>query len=247
MKKDRTSIIACKTVIEEMGELIPPGVETYPVESGLHLHPDKLRAALQVMIDEMTGDTDTIVLAYGLCSMGVVGLRAAESTLVVPRQEDCVSIFLGSRGEYRRVLDKEPGTYFLSKGWINAGITLLEELRGMEDRYGKERARRIMKRMIQHYTRIAFIDMDYKDQDGYRDYARRVADELGLRYEEIKGTPALLERICKGPWDEDEFIVVPPGQVIRLEDFGMETAGKQPGGAPLREQENASEPGLNPI
>jgi len=83
-----------------------------------------------------------------------------------------------------------------------------------------------MKRMIQHYTRIAFIDMGYEDQDGYRDYARKVADELGLRYEEIKGTTALLERMCKGPWDEDEFIVAPPGQAIRLEDFGMDMAGK---------------------
>ena len=231
MKETRTRIIACKTVIEEIGELVPPGVETYPVESGLHLNPDKLRAALQAMIDEMSGDTDTIILAYGLCSMGVVGLRAAESALVVPRQEDCVSMFLGSRKEYKRVLDEEPGTYFLSKGWINAGITLLEDLRGMEERYGKERARRIMKRMIQHYTRLAFIDMGYEDQDDYRSYAQRVADELGLRYEEIMGTPALLERICKGPWDEDEFIVVPPGRAIRLEDFGMDVAGKQPGGA----------------
>jgi hypothetical protein len=32
--------------------------------------------------------------------------------------------------------------------------------------------------------------------------------------------------MCKGPWDEDEFIVAPPGQAIRLEDFGMDMAGK---------------------
>ncbi len=231
MNNIRTRIIACKTVIQEMGELIPPGVAAYPVESGLHLNPDKLRNALQAVIDETTGDTETIILGYGLCSMGVVGLKATDSALVVPRQEDCISLFLGSRERYRKELEKEPGTYFLSKGWIDAGITLLEELRGMEERYGREWAHRIMKRMIQHYTRLAFIDTGHEDQGDCRAYARKVADELDLTYQEIRGTRELLERICKGPWDDDEFIVAPPGHTICLGDFGMVPAGvEQPSG-----------------
>ena len=206
--------------------MLPSDMEALVLESGLHLHPDKLRCGLQAKIDEITAHTETIILGYGMCSMGVMGLNAAHSTLVIPRQDDCISIFLGSRRDYKKELEKEPGTYFLSKGWIDAGITLLDELKRMEERYGKKRAERVMKRMLRHYRRLAFIDMGYQDQDKYRKFSEMTAERLNLDYEEIKGTPELLGKICNGPWD-DEFVVAPSGHTICLEDFGMVPAGEQ--------------------
>ena len=218
MTQGRTKIIACRTVIEEMQQLLPSDMESLTLESGLHLQPDKLRGALQAMIDNITADTEIIILGYGLCSMGVIGLKATDSTLVIPRQDDCIALFLGSRRAYRKALNQEPGTYFLSKGWIDAGITLLDELKRMEERYGKRRAELVMKRMLQHYRRLAFIDMGYQDQKHYHQFSRRAAKELNLSYQEIRGTPELLGKICNGPWD-DEFVVAPPGHTIRPEDF----------------------------
>jgi len=209
-----------------MQQMLPSDMEALVLESGLHLHPDKLRCGLQAKIDEITAHTETIILGYGMCSMGVMGLNAAHSTLVIPRQDDCISIFLGSRGDYKKELEKEPGTYFLSKGWIDAGITLLDELKRMEERYGKKRAEQVMKRMLQHYRRLAFIDMGYQDQDKYRKFSEMTAKRLNLDYEEIKGTPELLGKICNGPWD-DEFVVASSGHAICLEGFGMVPAGEQ--------------------
>ena len=223
MSASRSKIIACKTMLEEMKPLLPPDLESLSLESGLHLHPDKLRNALQALIDEITADTKIIILGYGLCSMGVIGLKAADSTLVVPQIDDCVAIFLGSRRAYKRELSEEPGTYFLSKGWIEAGITLLDELKRMEQRYGKRRAEQLMERMLQQYRRLAFIDMGHQDQEPYRQFSRRAAKKLNLYYQEIKGTPEFLKKMCNGPWDE-EFVVAPPGHPIRLEDFGMTPA-----------------------
>jgi hypothetical protein len=220
MTQGRTKIIACRTLIEEMRPLLPPGMEVLTLESGLHLHPDKMRDALQALVDDITVNTETIILGYGLCSMGVIGLKASHSTLVIPRQHDCISIFLGSRRAYEEALDQEPGTYFLSKGWIDAEITLLDELKRMEERYGKKRAQRVMKRMLQHYRRLAFIDMGYEDQEAYRQFSRRTAKELNLAYEEIRGTAEVLRRICNGPWNRD-FAVAPPGHTVCLEDFDM--------------------------
>jgi hypothetical protein len=57
----------------------------------------------------------------------------------------------------------------------------------------------------------------------YRNYLRRTAERFGLRYEEIEGSPALAQKMVNGPWD-NEFIVVPPGQVIRLDDFFQSSA-----------------------
>ena len=230
MNHRRIKIIACRTVIEEMQQLLPSDMEWLTLDSGLHLHPDKLQGALQAMIDEITAHTETIILGYGLCSMGVIGLKASDSTLVIPLLDDCIALFLGSRTAYRKALNQEPGTYFLSKGWIDAGITLLDELKSMEERYGKRRAELVMKRMLQHYRRLAFIDMGYQDQERYRQFSQRAAQKLNLYYQEIKGTPELLRKICNGPWD-DEFVVAPPGHIIRLEDFGI---------APAREQQPIS-------
>jgi len=206
--------------------MLPSDMESLVLESGLHLHPDKLRCGLQAMIDEITAHTETIILGYGLCSMAVMGLKAAHSTLVIPRQDDCISIFLGSRGDYKKEMEQEPGTYFLSKGWIDAGITLLDELKRMEERYGENRAERVMKRMLQHYRRLAFIDMGNQNQEKYRKFSKMSAKRLNLYYQEIKGTPELLRKICNGPWD-DEFVVAPSGHTICLEDFGMVPAGEQ--------------------
>lgn len=76
MNHGRSTIIACRTVIEEMQGLMPSDIESRTLESGPNLHPDKLRGTLQVMIDGITADTETIILGYGLCSMGVISLEA---------------------------------------------------------------------------------------------------------------------------------------------------------------------------
>lgn len=220
MTKTGAKIIGCETVIEEMMPLMPPGCAYRTIESGLHIRPEKLRGALQEAIDEETADTERFILAYGLCSMAVIGLRAAGSTLVIPRQDDCIGIFLGSRKKYLEQLRKEPGTYFLSKGWIDAGVTLIDEFKETEKRLGKERAERVRKRMFQNYTRLAYIDMGHPDQRYYREFSRKAAEELNLRYQEIRGTTKLLERIINGPWD-DGFVVAPPGHTVSLQDFGL--------------------------
>jgi hypothetical protein len=222
----RTRIIACRTVIHEMQHLLPSDMEPLILDSGLHLHPEKMRGTLQAMVDDITASTETIILGFGLCSMGVIGLKASDSTLVIPCLDDCIALFLGSRRAYLKALSQEPGTYFLSRGWIDAGITLVDELRSMEERYGKRRAELVMRRMLQHYRRLAFIDMGYQDQERYRQFSQEAARKLNLSYKEIRGTPELLRRICSGPWD-DEFIVAPPGQIIRLEHFGMAPAREQ--------------------
>jgi hypothetical protein len=220
MKKRSTKIIACATVIEEIKPFLPNDIECREMEPGLHLHSDKLKNELQDIIDKITADTATIILGYGLCSKAVIGLKAENSTLIIPRADDCVSMFLGSQEAYRDQLKKEPGTYFLSRGWIRAGITLIEEFKRTESRLGKRVAEMVKKRMLQGYKRLAYIDMGHDDQERYREFAQRAAEELGLYYEEINGTTELIKQIPKGPWDV-KFIVAPPGYVISFKDFKM--------------------------
>lgn len=74
--------------------------------------------------------------------MAVVGLRAAGASLVIPRVDDCISIFLGSRDAYRAQASSEPGTYYLIKGWIEVGGGPFEEHKRLIEKYGKQKADR---------------------------------------------------------------------------------------------------------
>ena len=49
-------------------------------------------------------------------------------------------------------------------------------------------------------------------------YTVRASEKFDLRYEEIDGSPALVQKMIAGPWDA-EFVVVPPGETITYEMF----------------------------
>jgi hypothetical protein len=164
------------------------------------------------------GEADTVVLGYGLCSRGVVGIRATDCTLVVPRVDDCIAIFLGSCSAYRQQARSEPGTYCLTKGWTEVGDSPFAEYERMVMSRGPEFAERIVRLMLNNYKRLALINTGQYELERYRDYARRTAKRFGLRYEEIAGSTTLVKKMIHGPWD-DEFVVVPPDQVIQFKDF----------------------------
>ena len=218
MKKTRKLMIACATVIEEMLPLLPPDMEHRILDFGLHTDPEKLRQTLQDSIDGSSGEADTVVLGYGLCSRGVVGIRATNCTLVVPRVDDCIAIFLGSYSAYRHQARSEPGTYYLTKGWIEVGDSPFAEYERMVASRGPEFAERVIRLMLNNYKRLALINTGQYELEGYREYARRTAKWFGLRYEEIEGSTTLVKKMINGPWD-DEFIIVQPGEVIELARF----------------------------
>ena len=214
----RTKVVACATVIEEMLPLLPGCMAYEVLDFGLHLTPEKLRDKLQETIDAAGTEADTVILGYGLCSMAVVGLRATDCTLIVPRVDDCIAIFLGSAAAYKAELNKEPGTYYLTKGWIEVSDTPFEEHKRLVKRYGLKRADRMIGLMLKHYTRLAFIDTGQHEQERYREYTRRAAAKFNLRYEEIPGSSALIKKMLFGPWDDD-FVVARPGETISYADF----------------------------
>lgn len=211
-------VIACATVIEEMLPLLPPEVGHRVLDFGLHTDPAKLKQALQQAIDEADPAVDTIILGYGLCSQGVIGLKAGHSRLVVPRVDDCISIFLGSGAAYREQARSEPGTYYLTKGWIEAGESPFSEHEKTVQRYGAEKAERIYRIMLKNYKRLALINTGQYELERYRDYARRTAERFALRYEEVTGSTELVTKMINGAWDDD-FIVVAPGDTIELHHF----------------------------
>lgn len=218
MQIKRTKVIACATVIEEMSSYLPSGVDACVLDFGLHVNPEVLKRALQETIDSSATSAETILLGYGLCSQAVVGLRANGCTLVVPKVDDCIAIFLGSEQAYKVQHQSAPGTYYMTKGWIEAGDSPFGEYDSMVERYGEERAQMLMGKILKNYTRLALINTGEYELERYRDYCRRTAERFGLRYEEIPGSSTLIKKLLYGPWDHD-FVVARPGTTITYLDF----------------------------
>jgi hypothetical protein len=218
MRPDISKIIACRVVIEELLPILPEGVDYVTLELGLHVRPEELKKRLQQEIDLVKKENGTILLRYGLCSRTVVGLQSQTCSLVVPCVDDCISIFLGSRNAYLRQLAAEPGTYYLTKGWIEAGDHLFSSYPQMVERYGPEKAEWLIKRMLENYTRLVFINTGQYEVERFREYTRQTASRYGLKFEEIHGATTLVDKMVNGPWDDD-FVIVPPGRAITYEDF----------------------------
>lgn len=215
---ERCKLIACAAVIEEMLPFMAPRTSYEALDFGLHTNPKSLRRALQNAVNSSAPDIETILLGYGLCSQAVIGLRSGSRTLVIPRVDDCIAIFLGSAAEYQKQCSTVPGTYYLTKGWIEFGDTPFSEYDILVNRYGEQIAQRIINQILKNYTRLAFINTGNNKLEHYRERARSLAEQFGLRYEEIEGSDAIIKKMVRGPWD-DRFIIIPPGKTVSFFDF----------------------------
>ncbi len=187
------------------------------LEFGLHAEPEKLKSELRQAVEAVPGDCD-ILLGYGLCSNAVAGLSSDAHRLIIPRVDDCIALFLGSRAAHLQRLHAEPGTYYLTKGWVEAQEGTVAEYERLVERYGAERALKVARVMFANYTTVALIDTGNYHMDRYRDFARAMAEFLCLEFAEIPGSNRMLEMLLAGDWT-GEFLVVEPGAEIRFEDF----------------------------
>jgi len=229
----RVRAIACEIAYRELCFLAAQArniVDLCFLPKGLHdLETPAMRAAIQETIDATpTGTYDAIVLGYGLCSRGTVGLKARPAPLVMPRAHDCITFFLGSAERYQREFDQHPGTYYRTTGWSERSFAALDGRvrdrlglnRTYDDlvrQYGEDNARYIYELTTgweRYYERIAYIELGLGGQLGHGSRAEQEAEGRGWRFVTLPGDLGLLARLLDGPWDADDFLVVPAGQVV---------------------------------
>jgi len=209
-------------------------VDVVLMPQGLHDEPDKLREevqkALNNTLDIQGRPYDASLLGYGLCSNGIVGL-SAKIPIVVPRGHDCVTLLLGSKEKYQEYFDAHRGVYWYSAGWIESGKQPGKEryettLKEYQEKYGDDNAQYLMEMeqgWMKQYNWATYIDWGFANSDECRDYTKRCAEFLHWNYDELKGSPVLMQNFVDGNWDENEFLVVKPGQKIKenLTDKGI--------------------------
>ncbi|MDR1024706.1 MAG: DUF1638 domain-containing protein, partial [Treponema sp.] len=170
------------------------------LRQGNHNVPDILRKVLQDEIDSVesgkdyhTNDTriyaphikddfDAVLIGYGLCSNGIVGISSNKYKLVIPRGHDCITFLLGSKERYGQYFTNMPGTYWYTMSWIECGTNQSEDsLAETEAEYYREKGydEEEIKYMIEssrewikNYKTAAYIKMPFFDMDEYQEYTK---------------------------------------------------------------------------
>jgi hypothetical protein len=197
------------------------------MEQGLHNDPAKLRQHVQMKIDELETrhpQLNAIALVYGLCSRGTEGLVTRRCKLVIARAHDCITHLLGDRQRYAEYVRQHPGTYWYSPGWnkhhIPPGQERYEKLLAKYvEKYGQDNAEFLME-SEQHwfstYNRAAYMHLTIGATEGDIGYTQRCADWLKWGFDIQQGDPALLIALVRGQWDDERFLVLEPGQTLRM-------------------------------
>lgn len=220
-------VIACKVFQDLLEHFLPPDVadQVTFLDYGLHEFPNKLSSAVQEQIDSLE-EPSRILLGYGLCGNGLQGIRAGRHTLFMPRADDCIAILLGSYQAYLKEFSENPGTYYLTKGWLESGSDPLREYHQALEKYGAENAEWLMDQQYRHYKRLVFVAHTREDLEIYRPRALEVAEyckQWGMSYEEVLGSEDYIRDLVKAVGtlseSDEQFLVIPPGGSIEQSQF----------------------------
>ena len=214
---ERRVIIACRVMEPELeaARIVAPAVEVIYLEQGLHRTPKKLPGMIQERIDQVASYATAIVLGYGLCSNGLVGVTARRQKLIVPRCHDCIALFLGSPARYEELFRDNPGTYYLTPGWVKQNQDPLGAYRTEYlPKYGEKTALWAIRESMKNYTHIALINSGMQEIETLRRRAQENAAFFNLAYIELPGNHSCFEKIISGPVRGDDFLRLEPGETI---------------------------------
>jgi hypothetical protein len=211
----------------------PHQIDVTFLPKGLHdIGAVPMRERLQAVVDQVDATHyDAVLLGYALCGMGISGLEARQLPIVIPRAHDCITLFLGSKERYLAYFTANPGVYFETTGWLERGASFdpsgqlpTQHLAGLAatyqelvDKYGEDNAKFLFEELgdlTRNYGQFTFIEMGIEPDDRFERKAREEAGKRGWKYEKIAGDMSLVRRFTDGDWNEEDFLVLQPGQRV---------------------------------
>lgn len=238
----KLKLISCEVFVREMCAMIarsPNQVDFEFLPKGLHdIGCTGMSARMQAAVDKVDqSQYDAIILGYGLCNNGLAGLTARQIPLVLTRAHDCITLFLGSKERYLDYFNDHPGVYFKTSGWIERGEATgelsqlsIQRRNGLDmkyselvEKYGEDNAQYLYDQLYgyKNYGQITYIEMGVEPDDRFERSARQTAEERNWAFAKERGDLRLIRQLVDGEWNEDEFLVVQPGQRIVVDYADM--------------------------
>jgi len=97
-------------------------------------------------------------------------------------------------------------------------------------KYGEDNADYLMEVMgawQQHYDRAAYIDTAEMRLPDHSGQVAEVAQRRGWTLERITGSFLIIRDLVEGRWDDERFLIVPPGETIAPTHDGSVIARSQ--------------------
>jgi hypothetical protein len=245
----RLKLVSCEVLHREMCAVIarsPNEVDVEFMPKGLHdLGCSSMRKRIQDAIDQTDPERyEAVLLGYALCGNGTAGLSARTLPLVIPRAHDCIALLMGSRERYQNYFEQKPGVYFRSTGWLERGEDMQQEtLRVVRNktgagytrdalvlRYGEEDGQYLFDELSAYqsaYRQLTYIATGVEPDDRFERQARQEAVSKGWEFERVEGSLDLFERLLAGDWNEENFLIVPPGWRVTA-TYGTGILDKEP-------------------
>jgi len=226
---ERFRLVSCSVFTREICAAVaasPRVVDPLFLEIASHESSNLLRGLVQDAVDAAEGKGySAVLLGYGLCGNSLAGVEARSIPLVLPRSHDCCGILMGSAaaflGEFGDCLSAPWSScgYLERSGYMRgAGRSdgFGQEYAELVEKYGEENAAYLWETLhpeTDDGTR-RFIDLEETAALGRAELVRAEAAAEGKAFRLIRGDGALLRALVDGPWNDADFLVVPPGKRI---------------------------------
>ena len=199
-----------------------------------HDEPQELNRLIKEKIEKSTMESsrkyDAVILGFGLCGNAVIGLTCS-IPMVIPRAHDCCTIHMGSKenfiGAFGTILSarwSSTGYYerchslaygYLGTEQLAAHKTSVEYMNYVEQ-FGEDNADYIWETMHPEIEtdEAVYIKIDgFEHSNAFENYKSEI-EKSDKRLKTVNGDISMLKALIDGQWDDERFLVVPPGKRI---------------------------------
>ena len=202
------AIICCQSLEQEIKAISRDIQEVTHLEVmswTLHNDPALLFETVIEKIEVLQDNVDAIMLGYGRCQVLDRLPNHFKVPIFRPEADDCIGVLLGQK-QYEKERLKEPGTWYLTRGWIEICMELISKESQIIPTADKFAEKGIdpavfMRSMLKYYNRGLFIHTSVGNQADLLNKVEKITDELDLDLEKTCGSNQLLEKTLRKALD----------------------------------------------
>ena len=202
-----------------------------------HNEPEKLKKIIKETMEKSVKTSgrsyDAVLLGYGLCGNSVIGL-SCDVPMVIPRAHDCCTVFMGNKENFLAAFENILSARWSSTGYYERCHIIDKNLKAKTEndqlalyktsaeymdyieKYGEENAEYIWETMHPDIEtdEAVYIKIDgYEYSNAYNNYSDEIKN-AEKKLKTVEGNISMLKDLIDGNWDDERFLVVPPGKKI---------------------------------